>query len=231
MVCENDDDVLHRYASPPCLAHEIDPAYGSQVLVDPQQALEVTRWRKAERVRLLAERLSLPVAARRTATETIEAHLDRFIADHVDEVAGLTISAWWPINAELDLRPWLGRVVASGARAALPVVVKRAEPLVFRFWSRDARMEPGVWDIPVPVNTSDCVPDVCLIPLVGWDVVGYRLGYGGGYFDRTLAALSPRPLTIGIGLQGAQLATIFPQPHDISMVAIITEAGLVVDSR
>lgn len=230
MVSENKDDVVRPYASPACLSHEVDPANGSQGHVDSQQALEVERWRKAERVRLISDRAALPVAVRRTTAETIEAHLDRYLAEHVGDVSGLTISAWWPIKAELDLLPWLCRMTTRGARAALPVVAKRAEPLSFRLWSQDARMAPGEWNIPVPVGTSVCVPDVCLIPLVGWDTAGYRLGYGGGYFDRTLAALSPRPLAIGIGVHSAQLATIFPQFHDISMAAIITEVGLVVDS-
>ena len=65
-----------------------------------------------------------------------------------------------------------------------------------------------------------------LSPLVGWDVAGYRLGYGGGYFDRTLAATRPRPYLIGVGLQAARLPTVFPQPHDIAMDAIVTEDGL-----
>lgn len=229
MVSDKEDNVLHQYASPPCLAHEINPAYGGQVFVDPQQALEVGRWRKAERARLIADRGALPVGVRRSTAEAIEAHLDQYLAESVGNVDGLIISAWWPIKAELDLRRWLCRMRERGARAALPVVMKRSEPLVFRFWSQDTRMEPGVWNIPVPVDASECVPDVCLVPLVGWDGNGYRLGYGGGYFDRTLTALSPRPLAIGIGLQSAQLATIFPQTHDISMMAIITEAGLAVD--
>jgi len=227
LASENEDGASRGYASPACLAHEIDPAYDHSARIDPQQALEVGRWRKAERTRLLAERAALPVKFRRAATQSIESHLDRHLALQEGDLAGLTISAWWPINAEPDLRPWLCRAAASGAHTALPVVTKRAAPLEFRRWSRSTRMEPGVWNIPVPIDTAQCVPDICLVPLVGWDTAGYRLGNGGGYFDRTLAALSPRPLTIGIGLQQAQLATIFPQPHDIPMTVIITEAGRV----
>jgi 5,10-methenyltetrahydrofolate synthetase len=86
-------------------------------------------------------------------------------------------------------------------------------------------MVQGFWKIPIPAETAEVVPDVTLAPVVGWDAAGFRLGYGGGYFDRTLAALSPRPFAIGVGLQAAQVATIFPQPHDIAMDAIVTEAG------
>ena len=86
-------------------------------------------------------------------------------------------------------------------------------------------MVQGFWKIPVPADGPDVVPDVILAPVVGWDAAGFRLGYGGGYFDRTLAALAPRPLAIGVGLHAAQLATIFPQPHDIAMDVILTESG------
>lgn len=90
-------------------------------------------------------------------------------------------------------------------------------------------MVRGDWNIPVPPPESEVVtPDVALAPLVGWDRAGYRLGYGGGYFDRTLAHLAPRPFVIGIGLQAAELATIYPQPHDVPLDAIITEEGVQV---
>ena len=86
-------------------------------------------------------------------------------------------------------------------------------------------MERGAWSIPVPAEGPGVTPDVTLAPVVGWDAAGFRLGYGGGYFDRTLAALSPRPFAIGVGLDAARLITIFPQPHDIPMQVIVTETG------
>jgi 5,10-methenyltetrahydrofolate synthetase len=86
-------------------------------------------------------------------------------------------------------------------------------------------MERGFWNIPVPAEGPTVVPDITLSPVVGWDAAGNRLGYGGGYFDRTLAALAPRPLAIGVGLCAARIATIFPQPHDIAMQVIVTETG------
>ena len=70
------------------------------------------------------------------------------------------------------------------------------------------------------------LPEISLAPVMGWTEGAFRLGYGGGYFDRTLAALSPRPFTIGIGLQAAQLATLYPQPHDIWLDVILTEDGV-----
>lgn len=220
------DDAPRGYASPPCLAQEIDPAYFDPLAVDPQQASDVARWRKAERARLLAERAALSVAVRQAAAEAIAGHLDALFAARFATVKGLTVSAWWPIKAELNLRHWLESLLARGARVALPVVVTPAAPLVFRPWTPDCRMVQGFWKIPVPAEGPEVVPDATLSPVVGWDRAGYRLGYGGGYFDRTLAALSPRPLAIGVGLDAARVATIFPQPHDIAMNRIVTESGL-----
>lgn len=208
------------YASPVCFAHEIDP-----LAVDPQQASDVARWRKTERARLLIARAALSTQTRQTAARAIADHLDRLLADRFATLNGLTISAWWPIKAELDLRFWLAGLAARGARAALPIVVTRAAPLIFRIWTPETRMERGFWNIPVPAEGPTIVPDITLSPVVGWDAAGYRLGYGGGYFDRTLAALTPRPLAIGIGLCAARIATIFPQPHDIAMQVIVTETG------
>ncbi|WP_415182212.1 5-formyltetrahydrofolate cyclo-ligase [Phaeovulum sp.] len=221
-----DDHAQRGYASPPCYAHEIDPTYFDPLGVDPQQAQDVARWRRAERTRLLTERAALSVEARKAAARTIAEHLDQFLAERFASLRGLTISAWWPIKAELDLRFWLTGLAAQGARAALPLVTTRAAPLIFRAWTAETKMERGFWNIPVPAEGPALTPDIVLSPVVGWDAEAYRLGYGGGYFDRTLAALAPRPLAIGVGLDTARIATIFPQPHDIPMQAIITETGL-----
>jgi 5-formyltetrahydrofolate cyclo-ligase len=213
-------------ASPPCLAQEIDPTYFDPLAVDPRQAAEMARWRKAERVRLLAMRAALSVAERHAAAETIAGRLDTLLAARFKTVEGLTISAWWPIKAELNLRHWLESLLVRGARVALPVVVTPAAPLAFRLWMPDCKMVQGFWKIPVPADGPEVTPNVTLAPVVGWDAARYRLGYGGGYFDRTLAALDPRPLSIGVGLDAARVATIFPQPHDIAMDVIVTENGV-----
>jgi len=220
-----DDDSPRGYASPPCLAHEIDPTYFDPLAVDPAQARDVARWRKAERARLLAERATLSVSARQDAAERITPRLDDLIRARFGQIEGLTISGWWPIKAELNLRHWLADLVGQGATVALPVVLTPAAPLVFRPWTPDCHMVQGFWKIPIPAEGPEVIPDVTLAPLVGWDAAGFRLGYGGGYFDRTLAALAPRPYAIGVGLQAARVQTIFPQPHDIAMDAIVTEAG------
>jgi 5-formyltetrahydrofolate cyclo-ligase len=111
---------------------------------------------------------------------------------------------------------------ARGIRVALPVVVAEAMLLVFREWHPRARLEPGVWNIPVPAEGTEVTPTVVIAPLVGFDPNGYRLGYGGGFFDRTLAAHVPRPLAISVGHPVGSLPTIYPQPHDIPMDWIVT---------
>ena len=215
------------YASPPCLAHEIEPAYFDPAAVDPQQAADVARWRKAERKRLLAERAAMPVAKRKDVGADLARALDQLIADRVGLLTGVVVSGYWPIKSEPDLRGWLGRLSEAGTITALPVVETRAAPLVFRRWQPRARMVRGDWNIPVPApGAESVVPEIALAPLVGWDGEGYRLGYGGGYFDRTLAALSPRPFVVGVGLEAARLPSIYPQPHDVPIDAIVTETGL-----
>jgi 5-formyltetrahydrofolate cyclo-ligase len=221
-----DTDRPRGYASPPCLAHEIDPTYFDPQAVDATQVCDVARWRKAERSRLIAERAALPISLRQAAAEQITPHLEAVILERFGRLEGLTISAWWPIKAEMNLRHWLTDLVARGVTVALPVVQRPAAPLVFRPWTPECEMVQGFWKIPVPAEGPEVIPEVTLAPVVGWDAAGFRLGYGGGYFDRTLAALLPRPLAIGVGLQAAEVATIFPQPHDIAMDAIVTETGL-----
>jgi 5,10-methenyltetrahydrofolate synthetase len=189
-------------------------------------ALDVKRWRKAERERLIGERLAMSAEDRLRRAEAI--------ADRLDEVAarpGRTVSVYWPLRGEPDLRSWMGRLTVRGVVCALPVVTIPNAPLTFRRWTPNTRMERGFWNIPVPAEGADVVPDIVIAPVIGFDAACYRLGYGGGYFDRTLAALHGKPHAIGphaigIGYAQAAIATIHPQPHDIPMNAIITEDGI-----
>jgi 5-formyltetrahydrofolate cyclo-ligase len=87
-------------------------------------------------------------------------------------------------------------------------------------------MDVGVYDIPFPKARDILLPDLVLAPPVGFDAARYRLGYGGGYFDRTLAVLQPRPFAIGVGFELGRLTTVYPQPHDLAMDAIVTEVGV-----
>jgi 5-formyltetrahydrofolate cyclo-ligase len=185
-----------------------------------EQALK--QWRKELRTELIARRLAANAQHGVQWNDAIDAHLERLLTD----VAGKIIAFCWPYQAEYDARALILRLLARGAGAALPVVVAPRQPLVFRAWTPDTVMKPAVYDIPVPVDSAEVIPDVALVALAGFDDAGYRLGYGGGFFDRTLAVISPRPLTIGVGFELARVPTIHPQPHDIPLDYIVTELGV-----
>jgi 5,10-methenyltetrahydrofolate synthetase len=131
----------------------------------------------------------------------------------------------WPIKHEPDVRATLARWAEFGTQAALPVVVAEATPLAFRLWLPDTVLEADRYGIPSPATGAFVVPDLILLPLNGFDGAGYRIGYGGGYFDRTLAALAPRPLAVGVGFEINRLDNIHPQEHDQRLDWIVTEAG------
>ncbi|MCV2865897.1 5-formyltetrahydrofolate cyclo-ligase [Defluviimonas sp. WL0075] len=215
-----------RYASPPCYAAEVAPDYFDPLAVDPEQARDVARWRKAERARLRDARMALSVEERKAVGEALAGHLRQVLNDRFGGARDRVFSAYWPIKGEPDLRPLMAELDEAGVIVALPLVETKAAPLTFRRWTTATRMVRGDWNIPVPPPDAPIVtPEIALAPLVGWTADRYRLGYGGGYFDRTLAALKPRPFVIGIGFDAARLTTIFPQPHDIPLDLIVTEAG------
>ena len=108
----------------------------------------------------------------------------------------------------------------------MPKVVDKYQPLQFREWWSDAPMKKGAYAIPVPDNTPCIVPDVLIVPMVGFDMRGYRLGYGGGYYDRTLAGYSHAPCTIGVAFELQRIETVHPQSHDVAMHYVVTEAGI-----
>ncbi|WP_297774447.1 5-formyltetrahydrofolate cyclo-ligase [uncultured Roseovarius sp.] len=215
------------YASPPCMAQEVNPAYFDPLSTDQEQARDVARWRKATREFLRTERDMLSVSDRQEISRALSDRLGSFLQGRFGGATGRVLSAYWPIKGEPDLRPLLADLHADGVIIALPVVETRAAPLVFRRWTPETQMVRGDWNIPVPPQEADRLsPDIALAPVIGWTDDCFRLGYGGGYFDRTLAVLSPQPPTIGIGLSTARLKTIYPQPHDIPLDFILTETGL-----
>ena len=112
---------------------------------------------------------------------------------------------------------------AAGGQTALPVVVTKHAPVEFWRWDPGMRTARGVFNIPVPRERQVLIPDVLVVPLLGFDRAHFRLGYGGGYYDRTLAVATPRPLAIGVASADAELHTIYPQPHDIPMDVIVTD--------
>lgn len=179
-------------------------------------------WRREQRRRLVAARQALAPEARAAADAALAAHLEAAFP----ELAAAELAFYWPLRGEPDLRRAVERWLARCAGAALPVVVQRGAPLAFHRWRPGVAMAEGVWGIPVPDGTEAVTPEVLLVPLVGFDAGGHRLGNGGGYYDRTLAALWPRPLAIGVGYELGRLPSIHPEPHDIPMDAVVTEAGV-----
>lgn len=218
---ESTETEFGEYASPPCFMHELMPGFEADPLPRDQATwTDVARWRKSERQRLIDRRLLLDPDDRKVRSERIAAGLDATIGS----VAGRIVSLYWPFKGEPDLRFWMSRVNERGGRVALPVVIQKGWPLEFRVWSPGDPLERGVWNILVPAHGPAVLPDVVIAPVVGFDEANYRLGYGGGFFDRTLAAMTRRPLVIGIGYAESRIRTIYPQPHDIPMDVIVTDA-------
>ena len=182
---------------------------------------EVKGWRRGERERLIALRQALPAEERRRWGTQIEAQLRDLLAER----PGI-LGVYWPFRAEFDPRPLIEGAVAEGRTVALPVVVDKKGPLEYRAWRPGEPLVDGVWNIPVPEKREIVTPAIVLSPLVGFDEACYRLGYGGGYFDRTLAVLTPRAFAIGIGFEVQLLETIYPQSFDVPMDLIVTEAGI-----
>jgi 5-formyltetrahydrofolate cyclo-ligase len=187
--------------------------------VDPAA---VKAWRRSERQRLLALRTGASPAMRHGWGRAIETHLRALLTER----PGILLGVYWPFQAEFDPRPLIEWLIAAGSAVALPAVVDKKGPLEYRAWRPGETLVDGVWNIPVPEKRDIVVPQAVLAPLVGFDRYCYRLGYGGGYFDRTLAALQPRPQAIGVGFEFAHIETIHPQPHDIPMDLIVTETAI-----
>lgn len=180
-------------------------------------------WRKAERERLLDLRRGLSAEERAACDAALIANLENVLGD----VRGKVVSLYWPIKKEPDLKPVMQRVTDLGGICALPIVEKYGQPLVFKSWAKGEPLERGVWNIPVPAKGEVVTPDIAFAPVVGFDRNCYRLGYGGGFFDRTLASLSPMPFVIGVGYAQAEIPTIHPQPFDIPMSVIVTETEVI----
>ncbi|MDE1922599.1 MAG: 5-formyltetrahydrofolate cyclo-ligase [Gammaproteobacteria bacterium] len=180
---------------------------------------EIRRWRKLTREILIDRRARLAAATRRALAARACARL----AQVVDLIAYRVLGFCWPIRGELDARAIVKEHLSRGGLVALPVVVQKSAPVEFWRWQPGMPMQTGTWNIPIPATRDVLRPDVVVVPLVGFDDAGFRLGYGGGYFDRTLGAAAPRPLAIGFGYAESRLPTIHPQAHDIPMSLIVTE--------
>jgi len=182
---------------------------------------EIRQWRKEQRDALLKARVDAGMARRHEWNEKIASHLRTMLPG----LRVKTIGFYWPFKGEFDARPLVNELIAAGVTAALPVVVQPKMPLEFRRWTAGASMEAGAYGILIPRERDIVTPDLLLAPMLGFDTAGYRLGYGGGYYDRTFAAISPKPYAIGIAYELSRLETIYPQAHDIPVDAVITEVS------
>jgi 5-formyltetrahydrofolate cyclo-ligase len=180
---------------------------------------EILAWRREKRAALIAARMALPGPAHAAADAAIARRLDTCFED----IEPCLVGAYWPFRREFNVLPFLDQLLAGGFTVALPVVLGKGQSLEFRDWTRATKLASGVYDIPYPADGAAVMPSVLIVPLVGFDDDGYRLGYGGGFYDRTLEAAHPRPFCLGVGFDLGHLATIHPLPHDIPMNAIATE--------
>ena len=183
---------------------------------------QIKKWRRDQRTALIDRRLGADKALRKAWNASIAT----YVRSLVGKMPPQTLGFYLPFKGEFDARPLVRELIEQGWTVGLPAVVDKKGPLEFRAWRPGIEMVPGVYDIPVPNDRKVVRPTLLLVPLLGFDSKNYRLGYGGGYYDRTLAALVPRPSTIGIGFELSRLPSIYPQPHDVPIDVVVTEAGI-----
>jgi len=180
-------------------------------------ALEAQKLTLRQRLKALRPGFSVPDAAGRV--------VDNFTAA-LSLPAGAAIGGYWPIGAELNPLPLLRYLVASGHSVALPAVAAPDHPLVFRTADLDRPPRPGVYGIPAPgPDIPELTPSVVLVPLLGFDRSGWRLGYGGGYYDRTIRALraAGEVLAVGLAYAGQEISAVPHGPFDERLDWIVTE--------
>ena len=179
--------------------------------------------KKKLRKELTARRDAVPLATRRRAAQKI-AEIDFTFTG----LTSGTVSGFHPFHSEIDARPLMTKLGDAGYITALPVITAKDRPLKFRAWKPGDPLIDGVWNIPVPPETAeDLIPDIILVPLLGFDNEGYRIGYGGGFYDRTLEQLGKTKKIIAVGLAYStqHVAYIPREAHDIALDWILTELG------
>jgi 5,10-methenyltetrahydrofolate synthetase len=190
-----------------------------------EQALE----KKALRAALIEQRNNLPDRLLR------EDLLQRVMRIWLVGRPDIVIGAYWPIKGEFDPLPALHRWKEDGElldqpeprRIGLPVVNKETHTMTFHAWYPGCPMEEDAYGIPKPKDTEIIVPTLVFAPCVGYAPGGFRLGYGGGFYDRMLASLTPKPFSVGLGFGMGFLADLEPEPHDVPLDAILNEHGAV----
>jgi 5,10-methenyltetrahydrofolate synthetase len=191
--------------------------------------MDKSEQKKALRKRLVAERLALP--DRLFKCDLLQQVMRIWLVGRKDTAIG----AYWPIKGEFDPLPALHRWKEDGElldepqlrRIGLPVVDKLHGTLKFHAWFPGCPMEEDAYHIPKPKDTEVIHPTLLFVPCVGYGPGGYRLGYGGGFYDKTLAQLRPKPFTVGLGFTHAFVDDFEPEPHDEPLDAILNENGVV----
>jgi 5,10-methenyltetrahydrofolate synthetase len=188
-----------------------------------QLNLEPTQDKRLLRKQLQAERMAMTDRHQRSVD--LQEVLQVWLITRQEK----TIGAYWPIKGEFDALPALYRwaEASEDRRMGLPVMDRTTKQLRFHVWYPGCPMEEDAYGIPKPKDTEEFHPELLIAPCVGFGPGGVRLGYGGGFYDRTLAALSPRPVTAGVGYAHGYIPWLTPEPHDIPLDALLTEQGVV----
>lgn len=170
-----------------------------------------------------AARASLPTSERAEAAQAVT----KLFFENAVPHAGDVIATYWPIRDELDCQPIMVRLIEADIKIVLPAVTGPNDPLDLRVWEPDAPLYAAGFGTLAPSPLAPrAEPDVVLLPLLGFDASGTRLGYGSGYYDRTLASLHKKPKLIGLAFAVQELPLIPREPHDMPLDAVITEAGM-----
>jgi 5,10-methenyltetrahydrofolate synthetase len=185
-------------------------------------SLEPSQDKKSLRRQLQAERQALVDRHQRSV------HLQEVLRVWLVARPEASIGAYWPIKGEFDALPALYRWTEAepGRRIGLPVVNRETKQLRFHIWYPGCAMEEDAYGIPKPKDTEAFDPKMLLVPCVGYGPGGLRLGYGGGFYDRTLAVLQPRPFTVGVGYAHGFIPWLAPESHDVPLDAVLNEDGV-----
>ena len=188
-------------------------------MADPRIEEEKAALRSSAR----AVRAAIGLAERIEAAQATAAHFFDAVALAPDQ----TVAGYWRIKDEMDCQPILVRLMDSGQPVCLPVVLGDGQPLDLRLWEQGAALYEAGFGTLAPSELAPRVePDLIIMPLLGFDATGTRLGYGGGYYDRTLEHLSRRPRLVGLAFAAQELPAIPREPHDIPLDLVVTERGV-----
>jgi 5-formyltetrahydrofolate cyclo-ligase len=175
-----------------------------------------------------ARRDALPADVRQAAAEAIAAR--QF---PLPMAPGMIVSGFMPMKTEINPLPLMRKFGEAGTALALPVVAGRGKPLIMRAWLWGEPLGSGVWGIREPKPEAAQVdPDILLVPLLSFDRAGYRLGYGGGYYDLTIAGLRARKavMAVGIAFSAQEVPKVPTTPRDVRLDLVLTERE-VIDLR